>query len=79
MKFKPENIKVYEDKTKAEVMEIFAKILEDARKFDSDEKWGPRDTNAIYINWIGFCLNPDVYGFMVENESPVTYVNNSAG
>jgi hypothetical protein len=60
------------------VLEIFEQIFEEAKTFDNDNKWGERDVNAIYINWIGFCLNPDSHTFMGENESPVTYVNDSA-
>lgn len=79
LKFKPENIFVCEDYTKAQVLEVFKQILEEAKAFNIDEKWGYRDVNAIYINWIGFCLNPDTHDFMGENDSPITYVNGSAG
>ena len=58
LQFKPENIFVYEDYSKAQIKQVFDKLMEEAKSFEDDQTNGPRDVNAIYITWVGFCLNP---------------------
>ena len=58
LQFKPENIFVHEDYSKAEVKQAFAKLTEEAKSFEDGKMKGPRDVNAVYISWVGFCLNP---------------------
>ena len=64
LKFKPENVIVCRDFTKAQVIELLEKLQKEAEIFEKDKKNGPRDVNAIYINWIGFRLNPSLHSFM---------------
>ena len=58
LQFKPENIFVYEEYSKAQIKQVFDKLNEDAKAFEDDKVKGPRDVNAVYITWVGFCLNP---------------------
>ena len=64
LKFKPENVIVCRDFTKAQVIELLERLRNEAEQFEYDKKNGPRDVNAIYINWIGFRLNPSLHSFM---------------
>ena len=50
LEFKPENVKVYRDFSKAQVIELLDKLHEEAKAFEIDSKNGPRDVKAIYIN-----------------------------
>ena len=56
LEFKPENVKVCRDYSKAQVIELLDKLHEEAKAFEMDSKNGPRDVNAIYINWVGFSI-----------------------
>ena len=58
LEFKPENVKVCRDYSKAQVIELLDKLHEEAKVFETDSKNGPRDFNAIFINWVGFNIDP---------------------
>ena len=38
----------------------------EAEAFEKDTKNGSRDVNTIYINWIGFSIEPSTHPFMSE-------------
>ena len=56
--FKPENVVVCRDYTKAQIIELLNKLEAEAKAFEKDTKNRAGDVNAIYINWIGFQLDP---------------------
>ena len=57
LQFKPENVVMCRDYTKAQVIELFEKLHSEAELFENDIKNGSRNVNAIYVNWIGFTLH----------------------
>ena len=75
LQFQPENILVYEDYSKAEIKQVFDELIKEAKAFEDDKMRGPRDVNAVYITWVGFCLNPQFHPFMVDNQSPIKSTN----
>ena len=58
LEFKPENVKVCRNYSKSQVIELLDKLHQEAKAFEKDSKNGSRDVNAIYINWVGFRINP---------------------
>ena len=58
LEFKPENVVVCRDYTKAQILELLEKLHSEAELFEKDTKNGSKDVNTIYINWIGFCITP---------------------
>ena len=66
LEFKPENVKVCRNYSKSQVIELLDKLHEEAKAFEMDSKNGPRDVNAIYINWVGFCIHPSFHPFMSQ-------------
>ena len=66
LEFKPENVIVCRDYTKAQVLELLNKVQSEAEAFEKDTKNGSKDVNAIYINYIGFCLDSRFHTFMSE-------------
>ena len=58
LEFKPWNVIVCRDYTKAQILELLDKLHSEAEAFEKDAKNGSKDVNAIYINWIGFSIDP---------------------
>jgi hypothetical protein len=49
---------VCRDYTKAQIIELLNKLEVEAKAFEKDTKNRAGDVNAVYINWIGFKLDP---------------------
>ena len=56
--FKPENVVVCRDFSKAQVIELLNCVYLEAEVFEKDTKNRSQDVNTIYINWIGFRIKP---------------------
>ena len=50
--------------TRAQINELFDNLIKEAEHFYEENKINPRDVNVIYINWIGFCLRPELHSFI---------------
>ena len=57
LKFKPENVIVCRDYTKAQIIELFDQLYQKAEAYEKDSKNASKDNNAIFFNWIGFTLD----------------------
>ena len=58
LEFKPENVVVCRDYTKAQIIELLDQLYSEAEAFENNSNNSSRDANAIFINWIGFMLDP---------------------
>ena len=55
LNFKSENVVVCQDYTKKQVIELMTQLCNEAESFELENN--SRKANAIYLNWIGFCLS----------------------
>ena len=55
---------VYEDLDKAFILSIFKSIKAEAQKFKQKNEQNANAAKAIFVNWIGFCLNYDYHPYL---------------
>ena len=63
-KLDPKKVMVYEDLDKAFILSIFKSIKAEAQKFKEKNEQNANAAKAVFVNWIGFCLNLDYHPYL---------------